>query len=196
MSHLKAAAHQKEDKKSVSINAILHRRKERHEEKPYLFTAVQVRTPTGWKTLTALIDSGANENFISHLRAAEMGIKPRLHEEAPRVTTIDETQFQVYGVYRPRIRASDHSGTTGESHSRLLAASFTDWDIILGWPWLKELNPDINWRDERWSYRDDSKEQPVPQGASEESKVSFLDAQEFMDTTQDETVHVMYLRLR
>ncbi|KAI9776001.1 MAG: hypothetical protein M1816_005648 [Peltula sp. TS41687] len=111
--------------------------------------AVQVRTPTGWKTLTALIDSGANENFISHLRAAELGIKPRLDEATPRVTTIDETQLQVYGVYRPHIRATDNSGITGESHSRLLAASFTGWDIVLGWPWLKELNPDINWRDER-----------------------------------------------
>ena len=35
VSHLKVTAHKKEDKKSVSINAILHRRKERHEEKPY-----------------------------------------------------------------------------------------------------------------------------------------------------------------
>ena len=157
MLHLKAAAHQKDDKKSVSINTILHRRKERYKEKPYLSTAVQGTTPTGWKTLTALIDSGANENFISHLRAAEMGIKSRLHEEAPTVTTIDETQFQVYGVYRSRIRATDHSGTIVESHSYLLAANFTGWDIVLGWPWLKELIPDITWRDERWSYRDDSK---------------------------------------
>ncbi|KAI9777423.1 MAG: hypothetical protein M1816_004730 [Peltula sp. TS41687] len=149
VSHLKATPSQKEDKKSVSINAVLHRRREKQEGKPYLSTEVQVRTPTGWKTLTALIDSGANENFISHLRIAELGIKPRLDEATPRVTTIDETQLQVYGIYRPRIRATDNSGTTGESHSRLLAASFTGWDIVLGWPWLKELNPDINWRDER-----------------------------------------------
>ncbi|KAI9775957.1 MAG: hypothetical protein M1816_005654, partial [Peltula sp. TS41687] len=164
VAQLKATPSQKEDKKSVSINAVLHRRREKQEGKPYLSTAVQVRTPTGWKTLTALIDSGANENFISHLRVTEFDIKPRLDEVTPRVTTIDETQLQVYGVYRPRIRATDNSGSTGELHSRLLAASLTGWDIVLGWPWLKELNPDINWRDERWSYRDDSQEKPMPQG--------------------------------
>ncbi|KAI9783273.1 MAG: hypothetical protein M1816_001448 [Peltula sp. TS41687] len=102
VSHLKATPSQKDDKKSVSINAVLHRRKEKQKSKPYLSKAVQVRTPTGWKTLTALIDSGANENFISHLRVAELGIKPRLDEATPRVTTIDETKLQVYGVYRPR----------------------------------------------------------------------------------------------
>ncbi|KAI9775895.1 MAG: hypothetical protein M1816_005714, partial [Peltula sp. TS41687] len=149
VAQLKATPSQKEDKKSVSINAVPHRRREKQEGKPYLSTAVQVRTPTEWKTLTALIDLGANENFISHLRAAELGIKPRLDEATPKVTTIDETQLQVYGVYRPRIRVTDNSGSTGESHSRLLAASFTGWDIVLGWPWLKELNPDIKWRDER-----------------------------------------------
>ncbi|KAI9785429.1 MAG: hypothetical protein M1816_000398 [Peltula sp. TS41687] len=149
VSRLKGTPGQKEDKKLVSRNAVLHRRRERQEKKPYLSTAVQVRTPTGWQTLTALIDLGANENFISHLRVAELGIKPRLDEATPRVTTMDETQLQVYGVYRPRIRATDNSGTTEELHSRLPAASFTGWDIVLGWPWLKELNPDINWRDER-----------------------------------------------
>ncbi|KAI9779372.1 MAG: hypothetical protein M1816_003599 [Peltula sp. TS41687] len=144
VSYLKSTPSQKEDKKSVSINAVLHRRREKQEGKPYLSTEVQVRAPTRWKTLTALIDSGANENFISHLRVAQLGIKPRLDEATSRVTTIDETQLQVYRIYRPRIRATDNSGTTGESHSRLLAASFTGWDIVLGWPWLKELNPDIN----------------------------------------------------
>ncbi|KAI9780499.1 MAG: hypothetical protein M1816_002838 [Peltula sp. TS41687] len=180
VAQLKAIPIQKEDKK------------EKQEGKPYLSTAVQVRTPTGWKTLTALIDSGANENFTSHLRVAELGIKPRLDKVTPRVTTIDETQLQVYGVYRPRIRATDNSGSTGEWHSRLLAASFTGWDIVLGWPWLKELNPDINWRDERWSYRDGSQEKPMPQGASEE-KISFLDAQEFIDSSKDDVVHVMHI---
>ncbi|KAI9780009.1 MAG: hypothetical protein M1816_003272 [Peltula sp. TS41687] len=72
VSQLKASPGQKEDKKSV-------------------------RTPTGWLTLTALIDSGANENFIPHLRAAELSIKPGLDEATPRVTTIDEAQLQVYG---------------------------------------------------------------------------------------------------
>ncbi|KAI9784868.1 MAG: hypothetical protein M1816_000713 [Peltula sp. TS41687] len=154
---------------------------------------VQVRNPTGWKTLTALIDSGANENFITHLRVAELGIKPRQEEATPRVTTIDETQLQVYGVYRLRIGATDNSGATGKSHSQLLAASFTGRDILLGWPWLKELNPDIDWRDERWSYRVDSEEKPMPQGASEE-RISFLDAQEFIDSSKDDVVHVMHLR--
>ncbi|KAI9783736.1 MAG: hypothetical protein M1816_001172 [Peltula sp. TS41687] len=162
VSHLKATPSQKEDKKSVSIDAVLHRRQEKKDKKPYLSTAVQVRTPTGWRTLSALIDSEANENVISHLRVAVLGIKPTLDKATLSVTTIDETQFQVYGVYRPRIRATDNTGTTGESHSRLLAASFIAWDIVLGWPWLNELNPDINWRDERWSYRDDSQERPMP----------------------------------
>ncbi|KAI9794086.1 MAG: hypothetical protein M1816_006711 [Peltula sp. TS41687] len=67
VAQLKATASQKEDMKSVSINAVLHQPRERQQRKLYLSTAVQVRTPTGWKTLTALIDSGANENFISHL---------------------------------------------------------------------------------------------------------------------------------
>ncbi|KAI9780501.1 MAG: hypothetical protein M1816_002840 [Peltula sp. TS41687] len=141
----------------------------------------------GWKTLTALIDSGANENFIGHLQVAELGIKPRLEEATPTVTTIDETQLQVYGVYRLRIGATDNGETTGESHSRLLAASFTGRDIVLGWPWLKELNL------ERWSYRVDSEEKPMPQGASDE-RISFLDAQEFIDSSKDDVVHVMHLR--
>ncbi|KAI9775492.1 MAG: hypothetical protein M1816_005901, partial [Peltula sp. TS41687] len=41
VAQLKATASQKEDKKSVSINAVLHRRRERQEKKPYLSTEVQ-----------------------------------------------------------------------------------------------------------------------------------------------------------
>ncbi|KAI9778558.1 MAG: hypothetical protein M1816_004018 [Peltula sp. TS41687] len=55
VSHLKATASQKDNKKAVSINAVFHRRREKQERKPYLSTAVQVRTPTGWKTLTVTV---------------------------------------------------------------------------------------------------------------------------------------------
>ncbi|KAI9780814.1 MAG: hypothetical protein M1816_002650 [Peltula sp. TS41687] len=241
VAHLKATPSQKQDKKSVIINAVLHRRRERQEKKLYLCTAVQ-RPRCGPQRLTYISDpqwwvhSEQFGNFQDHggkrekrfnpggndpggkteLRTlyyptdevllpfvkpggngnrthALLGTKLRLNEATPRVTTIDEIQLQVYGVYRPRIRATDNSGTTGESHSRLLAASFTGWNIVLGWPWLKELNPDINWRDERWSYRGDSQEKPMPQGTSEE-KMSFLDAQEFIASSKDDVVHVMHLR--
>ena len=63
----------------------------------YVEFLVKVRMATGWTMLKVMINSGANCNFVTQLRAKELGLE-NTRIPPPRVSTIDGNDLPTYGL--------------------------------------------------------------------------------------------------
>lgn len=117
-----------------------------------MVTEVELPIPRGGtRKVRALIDSGAQGNFISqHVIAAE-GITTAL--VAPHSYAVDGHPIQVYGLHALETHAADTLGTAGSSSQQFIATDIHDFDAILGHAWLWTVDPDIRWREGAWYYR-------------------------------------------
>jgi predicted aspartyl protease len=93
----------------------------------------------------ALIDSGATENFINH-KTVE-----RLHLETKELK-VPQPVFNVDGTHNKAgmITRMIYLYITLGNQEHRLQFFITDLgkdQMILGYPWLKQFNPDINWAD-------------------------------------------------
>ena len=52
------------------------------------------------------------------------------------------------------IEAEDASGHKGRQYLEGIAISMNEeYDVILGYPWLCDVNPDVDWPAAKWTYR-------------------------------------------
>ena len=51
------------------------------------------------------------------------------------------------------IRATDESGETRTMEQRVIAARIVEYDLVLGFDWLRETNPEVDWSGGAWRYR-------------------------------------------
>jgi hypothetical protein len=123
---------------------------ERRTQRAISFEA-KIATPKGILTAWTLIDCGAEANFIS-----QHWVKRNLPESkcAPRkVHAVDGHQITAYGSHSLFIRAADTNGFTREGVHQTEAVELAGYDLILGMPWLQAINPDIDWAERTWQYR-------------------------------------------
>jgi hypothetical protein len=89
-----------------------------------------------------LLDSGATANFVSQRWVKKTGLRnagpPR------RVNAIDGHAVMSYGNHMLKIRARDELRVIQTQKQVFEAVDLEGYDAILGWPWLQEVNPDIN----------------------------------------------------
>ena len=101
----------------------------------------------------ALIDTGAQENFISQHLAVEVGLQA---EPAPiGAYTIDGHRVAVYGRHVCETRAIDSKGVSRTMTQTFLATDIKGYDVILGYPWIVAANPDCQWAERTWIYREE-----------------------------------------
>ena len=106
----------------------------------------------GQKTaVRVLIDSGAQASFISQKLIAELGLSATT--SAVRAHAVDGHDVQVYGEHDLRVHAIDSRGNCSSQEVHLLASTIEEFDLIVGQPWLKAVNPEINWARGVWFYR-------------------------------------------
>ena len=74
-----------------------------------LTVTTSIQTQDGWRKCKAMIDTGAQSNFISQLLAKEVGLLPT-DEQPPRFQAMNQLPMTTYGVYRPRLRVTDCEG--------------------------------------------------------------------------------------
>lgn len=116
-----------------------------------LSTEVTIQTPTGHTTALALIDCGAEANFTSQYWLKEN--LPDLPRSWPRrIHAIDGHDVYSYGQHKLTVGATDRNGLTREFRHNFDAVDLIGYDMILGYPWLMEVNPDPNWRKKTWAY--------------------------------------------
>lgn len=113
---------------------------------------VEIDTPDGPRAITALLDSGAQANFISQLLVAEMGVQPI--ETKVHVRTVNGQAIRVYGRHRFDTYATDLRGARRHQAHHYIATDIVTHDAILGLPWLAKTNPDIDWEKGTWCYKD------------------------------------------
>jgi transposase InsO family protein len=95
----------------------------------------------------ALIDSGAQDNYISKEVVARAGLTPYPKKHPYTAVLADKSMKQI----RHEVCA-DLSLTPGQTHRvKLDVFETAAHDIILGLPWLRDHNPDIDWKNQRVS---------------------------------------------
>ncbi|RMZ79297.1 hypothetical protein DV736_g6684, partial [Chaetothyriales sp. CBS 134916] len=101
----------------------------------------------------ALIDSGAQDDFISQKLVAELDLMGKPPDVAGKA--VDGHTIRIYGRHDLCILATDADEARSALHSSLLATDISEFDLILGMNWLWNVNPDINFREGTWRLRPD-----------------------------------------
>jgi hypothetical protein len=92
---------------------------------------------------TALVDSGATENFIDYKTVERLRLGTKKLEQVRSLKNIDGTLNQAGSV----TRCCDLVLTKGEQSEqvRFYVTNLGNDRFILGYPWLAKFNPDIDW---------------------------------------------------
>jgi hypothetical protein len=114
-----------------------------------MLVQLELQTLSGWTPINALLDSGAEGNFISQLKAKELRLQ-RDESLPSKIKMVDGTLSTLYGKYKVRICMKDDQGNSHEEIYTLSAVDMPGQDMILGYPWFREVNPSINWRSGEW----------------------------------------------
>jgi hypothetical protein len=61
-----------------------------------------------------------------------------------RVHTINSQPITIYGRHTLKAHTRDERGLDGHTEQNFLAIDLIGYDIILSFPWLQAVNPDIN----------------------------------------------------
>ena len=102
-----------------------------------------------------LRDSGAGGKLIDQNYAKKMGFKPHKLEKPLQAYNVDGIKNK-RGTIRYYVNLNleiNRRKTTME----LLVTGLGKERIILGFPWLQEQNPDINWKTGKFSWREPRK---------------------------------------
>lgn len=117
---------------------------EANNSRPTLFfVTVEVASLTGQVALSAMVDSGAQGNFV-HPRVAKEFL-PAPSGKVARVKAVyghEVLSFRRYGV---RFNVMDSNTKALTFQQDFHAVTMQGTDVILGMPWLRQAKPDINW---------------------------------------------------
>jgi transposase InsO family protein len=116
-----------------------------------LAITISVSTPHGVRTVSALVDSGAEENFIDQrvVKAMDLPSEPL----SVRANATDGHHLRTYGQVNCETHATDGRGVARSLSQAFIATNIIKFDIILGWPWLIGTDCDCHWRRGTWYYR-------------------------------------------
>ena len=99
----------------------------------------------------ALIDSGAGGKFIDQNYAKTIGLKTQLLEKPITARNVDGTENKHGRItHFALVDLIIHGRTT---RTRLLISRLGKQKVILGFPWLNEQNPNINWKTGNFEWR-------------------------------------------
>lgn len=99
-----------------------------------------------------MIDSGADDNFISQIAVMRLGLQGQPPEI--RGKAVDGHPITLYGRHYLKLDATDGNGRSVKTDSGCLATDIQGFEMILGMPWLHSVNPDIDFRTGAWTTRD------------------------------------------
>jgi hypothetical protein len=114
-------------------------------------TQVEIEGLKEWSNRNALIDLGANANFVSQVCVKECDLTP-ICRQALNVELPDGKTLQAYGSHIVTMRALNSQRTEHKEQEQSVAANFDWYNVILGMSWLWRHNPRIDWLQYHWSY--------------------------------------------
>jgi len=108
-------------------------------------------TQTGQRSTIALVDSGSDDDLIARPLAKAFGFRV---EPMPigKIEGLNGDPGPLWGVVETTIQITDTIGQKQSTKRRLFITDMPGIDMILGIPWLNEVNPQINWAKGEWRY--------------------------------------------
>jgi len=91
----------------------------------------------------ALVDSGAMENFINHQTVRRLKLETKKLKNSIPVRNIDGTQNRAGHITDFLELIITRGGK--KVPARFYVTNLGDDRVILGYPWLRDFNPKINW---------------------------------------------------
>jgi hypothetical protein len=77
-----------------------------------------------------------------------------LEKTTTRVNGVGGHTVTVHGRDAVETHATDMRGISRWGQHLYYAATLEGFKLILGMPWLKSINPDVNWVEAEWFYRE------------------------------------------
>jgi len=105
---------------------------------------VQLYTQFRRVKVDALLDCGATENFIHPRLVKKLKLKMKLLKKSRQVKNMDGTTNKARAVTEVAILEIRCKGYQGK-HAFFMAKVDCD-EILLGYPFLEAVNPEINWQ--------------------------------------------------
>lgn len=97
-----------------------------------------------------LIDSGAEGDFLSKDFADRIAVD--IKDTPCQANAVDGRVIPIYGSTPCAVTLVDSAGVSATTERHLLLAGMKSYDVILGMPWLEEVNPIIDWSEKTWRY--------------------------------------------
>jgi hypothetical protein len=123
------------------------------EERMRIIISIQIQDIEGnTRTERALIDSGAEENCVKQALVTECGWTAQ--DDDISLATVDGREVMSYGTHNIETTGTDSENTTKTHRHGFVACDFNVPDVtfILGYPWLREVDPAISFRAGTWRY--------------------------------------------
>jgi hypothetical protein len=106
----------------------------------------------GIRMLTALLDTGAQANFLSQSVAIEEDF--RANSSLIGAMTVDGHSITVYNKHTIKTEVTNSLGEYRVSDIEFIVTNIKRYDAILGWPWVFQEDPDCHFRNRIWTYRE------------------------------------------
>ncbi|OQV11133.1 hypothetical protein CLAIMM_15021 [Cladophialophora immunda] len=116
--------------------------------------------------------SGAQANFISQLLITELGAKVTTTEV--HVRTVSGQPIRTYGNHRFLTHKTDVRRVRRSYAYTYIAIDITEYNAILGFPWLEKVNPDVDWSTSTWKFR------PRGERLAKDKRVTYVSAIELL----------------
>jgi transposase InsO family protein len=126
-----------------------------------------VAGPEGARQITALLDSGAEANFISQLVVKDLELPLKPYQGGAH--GVAGHPLHIYGLAQAPVTAVDKRGASGTHTMPFISTNLKGFDVILGMPWLREVDPSVSWKEGSWAYR--------PEGLSGIEEATLADIQ-------------------
>jgi gag-polyprotein putative aspartyl protease len=127
------------------------------------------------KKLHALIDCGAEANFLSDKTTKELGIQIA-KGEGPRFQTLNGQDLAVLGQAEVVYTIKDSLGKNQGGKGTFTIGEIEGFDMVLGMPWLEEWNPLPNFQQKTIRFK---------KGGRKFKKVAIESAEQFAATARD-----------
>ena len=108
--------------------------------------------PSGSQKVKALLDSGAQTNLVSTLWVKQYDLP--MNSSPWRIKALDGYYITSYGWTTLQVIASDQQGITKQSMQHLDTVDMDDFDVILGFLWLWDVNLIVDWQLMTWAYKE------------------------------------------
>src|SRR5258708_2677943 len=107
---------------------------------------INISGPYGRRTLTVLVNSGAQENFIDQRIVIDIEIP---HQTAfMKARVINGHSIRTYGLVGCETHATDGRNVTRSLLQTFVSTNIAKYDAILGWLWLIDTDCDCHWKKE------------------------------------------------